>query len=89
MDLTSQDRIDLRRIEKEVLADCEKGNIPLLHDDTWTFSNARVVFDGNILDSDFTVTFQGESVNKKSSVERIEEMMKKYNDMLNEGGDGG
>ena len=89
MDLTSQDRIDLRRIEKEVLADCEKGNIPLLFDPRRTLTTNEVSIQGNILDSDFTVTFQGESVNKKSSVERIEEMMKKYNDMLNEGGDGG
>ena len=84
MFITEKDQADLRRIEKEVLADCEKGNIPLLHDDTWTFSNARVVFDGNILDSDYTITFQGESLDKKSSKQKLEELMKSYNDMLNE-----
>ena len=89
--LTPQDQTDLRNIEKKVLKECEDGLIPCLwreNSPTSDFTTNEVSIHGNILDSEFKLTFfnkQGEpdeileSVFKqmRSSKQRLEWLMMK------------
>ena len=92
--LTPQDQTDLRNIEKKVLKDCEEGKIPLIYKRensvTSDFTDNEVSIQGNILDSDFTLTFFDKREMHQTGKQRLEwfmEMTKqmridKYNEMM-------